>query len=111
MAAAGLGVRTVRRGTGRRHGARRGREHGVVVDTGPDPRLVDRCLRDLGITRVPLLLLTHFHADHVRGLTGALRGRKWVRSRRRVSTNRRTRPSSSAERPPPPRSRWCGPSR
>ncbi|MGW4228192.1 ComEC/Rec2 family competence protein [Streptomyces sp. NPDC004980] len=49
---------------------------GVVVDTGPDPRLVDRCLRDLGITRVPLLLLTHFHADHVRGLPGALRGRE-----------------------------------
>ncbi|MEU1467880.1 ComEC/Rec2 family competence protein [Streptomyces sp. NPDC005761] len=48
---------------------------GVVVDAGPDPRLVDRCLRDLDITRVPLLLLTHFHADHVRGLTGVLRGR------------------------------------
>ncbi|MFJ8884001.1 ComEC/Rec2 family competence protein [Streptomyces sp. NPDC102402] len=49
---------------------------GVVVDTGPEPRLVDRCLRDLGITRVPLLLLTHFHADHVRGLPGVLRGRE-----------------------------------
>jgi len=48
----------------------------VVVDTGPEPRLVDRCLRDLGITRVPLLLLTHFHADHVRGLPGVLRGRE-----------------------------------
>ncbi|MFC9246423.1 ComEC/Rec2 family competence protein [Streptomyces sp. NPDC057136] len=48
---------------------------GVVVDTGPEPRLVDRCLRDLGVTRVPLLLLTHFHADHVRGLPGVLRGR------------------------------------
>jgi competence protein ComEC len=49
---------------------------GVVVDTGPEPQLVDRCLRDLGVTRVPLLLLTHFHADHVRGLPGALRGRE-----------------------------------
>ena len=49
---------------------------GVMVDTGPEPRLVDRCLRDLGITRVPLLLLTHFHADHVRGLPGVLRGRE-----------------------------------
>lgn len=48
---------------------------GVVVDAGPDPRLADRCLRDLGITEVPLLVLTHFHADHVRGLPGALRGR------------------------------------
>ncbi|MGV9356594.1 ComEC/Rec2 family competence protein [Streptomyces misionensis] len=49
---------------------------GVVVDTGPDPAPVDRCLRRLGITRVPLLVLTHFHADHVAGLTGVLRGRE-----------------------------------
>ncbi|MFD9908287.1 ComEC/Rec2 family competence protein [Streptomyces sp. NPDC059063] len=48
---------------------------GVVVDAGPDPVLVDRCLRALGITRVPLVLLTHFHADHVAGLPGVLRGR------------------------------------
>ncbi|MER7191673.1 ComEC/Rec2 family competence protein [Streptomyces flaveolus] len=48
---------------------------GVVVDTGPDPALVDRCLRSLGITRVPLVVLTHFHADHVAGLPGVLRGR------------------------------------
>ncbi|QCX76548.1 ComEC family competence protein [Streptomyces sp. YIM 121038] len=48
---------------------------GVVVDAGPDPMLVDRCLRSLGITRVPLVLLTHFHADHVAGLPGVLRGR------------------------------------
>ncbi|MCQ8827619.1 ComEC/Rec2 family competence protein [Streptomyces malaysiensis] len=47
----------------------------VVVDTGPEPRAVDRCLRSLGIVRIPLLVLTHFHADHVAGLTGALRGR------------------------------------
>ncbi|MEU8702887.1 ComEC/Rec2 family competence protein [Streptomyces sp. NPDC048680] len=49
---------------------------GVVVDAGPDPRPADQCLRDLGITRVPLLVLTHFHADHVRGLPGVLRGRE-----------------------------------
>lgn len=47
----------------------------VVVDAGPDPALVDRCLRRLGVTRVPLVLLTHFHADHVEGLPGVLRGR------------------------------------
>ncbi|MFF5665274.1 ComEC/Rec2 family competence protein [Streptomyces griseofuscus] len=49
---------------------------GVVVDAGPDPAAVDRCLRQLGITRVPLLVLTHFHADHVAGLPGVLRGRE-----------------------------------
>lgn len=49
---------------------------GVVVDAGPDPVLVDRCLRTLGITRIPLVVLTHFHADHVAGLPGVLRGRQ-----------------------------------
>lgn len=48
---------------------------GVVVDAGPDPTLVDRCLRTLGVTRIPLVVLTHFHADHVAGLPGVLRGR------------------------------------
>ena len=47
----------------------------VVVDAGPDPDLVDRCLDDLGVERVELLALTHFHADHVAGLPGVLRGR------------------------------------
>ena len=37
---------------------------------------MDRCLRDLGIRRIPLVVLTHFHADHVEGLPGVLRGRR-----------------------------------
>ncbi len=49
---------------------------GVVVDAGPDPALVDRCLRRLRVTSVPLLVLTHFHADHVNGVAGVLRGRE-----------------------------------
>jgi competence protein ComEC len=53
-----------------------GRGAGVVVDTGPDPGAADRCLRRLRVTRVPLLVLTHFHADHVGGLPGVLRGRR-----------------------------------
>jgi competence protein ComEC len=47
----------------------------VVVDTGPEPRAVDRCLARLGVARVSLLVLTHFHADHVEGVPGVLRGR------------------------------------
>ncbi|WP_370290151.1 ComEC/Rec2 family competence protein [Nocardioides sp.] len=48
----------------------------VVVDAGPDPDAVDSCLKRLGVTRVPLLVLTHFHADHVNGIAGVLRGRR-----------------------------------
>jgi competence protein ComEC len=54
---------------------RAGKATGVVVDTGPDPRAMDRCLDRLGIDRVPVLVLTHFHADHVDGLPGVLGGR------------------------------------
>jgi competence protein ComEC len=48
----------------------------VVVDTGPDPAAMNQCLRELGVKRVPVLVLTHFHADHAGGLAGVLRGRK-----------------------------------
>ena len=47
----------------------------VVVDTGPDPGLVDGCLDRLGVATIPLLVLSHLHADHVDGLSGALEGR------------------------------------
>ncbi|GLY90050.1 ComEC/Rec2 family competence protein [Actinoallomurus iriomotensis] len=47
----------------------------AVVDAGPDPLAMDRCLRDLGVHAVPLLVLTHPHADHIDGLPGVLRGR------------------------------------
>ena len=52
-----------------------GPREGVVVDAGPDPALVDGCLRRLGVDRVPAVVLTHFHADHVDGLPGVLDGR------------------------------------
>jgi competence protein ComEC len=48
----------------------------VVVDAGPDARVVDRCLRDLGVDHVALLVLSHFHADHATGVAGVLRGRR-----------------------------------
>jgi competence protein ComEC len=48
----------------------------LVIDAGPDPHAVDRCLRSLGVVRIPLLLLTHDHADHVEGLPGVLRDRQ-----------------------------------
>lgn len=47
----------------------------VIVDSGPDPGLVDSCLDRLDVATVPLLVLTHLHADHVDGLLGVLDGR------------------------------------
>ncbi len=47
----------------------------VVVDTGPDPAALDRCLDRLGVERVPLVVLTHLHADHVGGLSAVFEGR------------------------------------
>lgn len=47
----------------------------VAVDTGPDAAKEDACATRLGITRIPLVILTHFHADHVDGLPGLLKGR------------------------------------
>lgn len=48
----------------------------VVVDAGPDPGAVDACLDRLGVGAVPLVVLTHFHADHVDGLSGVFRDRR-----------------------------------
>jgi competence protein ComEC len=47
----------------------------MVVDAGPEPIAVDGCMRRLGVRAVPLLVLTHLHADHVDGLDGVLHGR------------------------------------
>jgi len=48
----------------------------VVVDAGPEAALVDRCLDRLDVEVVPLVVLTHFHADHVAGLSGVYDGRR-----------------------------------
>jgi len=53
-----------------------GQGSALVVDAGPDPQAMDRCLRRLGVERIPLVVLTHFHADHVDGLAGVLGGRR-----------------------------------
>ena len=61
---------------------RAGPRDAVVVDTGPDPVAMRRCLGQLGVRRVPLLVLTHFHDDHTGGLDAVLGarpvGQVWV---------------------------------
>jgi competence protein ComEC len=52
-----------------------GNHRAIVIDTGPDPIAEDRCLHQLGVKKIELLILTHVHADHVGGVDGALRDR------------------------------------
>lgn len=47
----------------------------VVVDAGPEPADIDRCLDRLEVKRLRVVVLTHFHDDHVSGLPGVLRER------------------------------------
>lgn len=47
----------------------------VVVDTGPEPVALGGCLDRLNITRVPLVVLSHLHADHIGGLQAVFDGR------------------------------------
>ena len=63
-------------GQGDGFAVRLGPREALVIDTGPDPEPIDACLSRLGISRVPLLVLTHLHADHVEGLPGLLKGRQ-----------------------------------
>ncbi|WP_308287070.1 ComEC/Rec2 family competence protein [Actinomadura parmotrematis] len=83
-----------------------GPRRAVVVDAGPDPRAVDGCLDRLGVRDVPLLVLTHPHADHVDGVPGVRDGRS-VRlvlttprgpgRERRFTGDLRTRPAKAGE--------------
>lgn len=52
-----------------------GKNEALVIDVGPDAKLMDECLKNLGVKKIPLLVISHFHADHVHGLDGALFGR------------------------------------
>ncbi len=59
---------------------RTGLDAAIVVDVGPEPAAIDSCLADLGIVTIDLLVLSHFHQDHVGGLAGALNRRVVHRS-------------------------------
>jgi competence protein ComEC len=50
--------------------------HAVLVDAGPEPAAISSCLRRLRVSVLDSVVLSHFHADHVDGLSGALAGRE-----------------------------------
>ncbi len=53
-----------------------GAGNAIVVDVGPEPEKMDQCLNKLGIKSIPLLILTHFHSDHVGGISKVLQNRR-----------------------------------
>ena len=55
---------------------RSGEHSAMVIDAGPDPDSIDRCLRRLQVLTVDVLILTHAHADHYGGAEGVFRDRE-----------------------------------
>ena len=53
-----------------------GNHAAALFDVGPDPTLIDRCLKVLKIKSLPLIVLSHNHADHTFGLSGATKNRE-----------------------------------
>lgn len=48
----------------------------IVIDAGPDPEALDRCLDGLRIETVDLLVISHVHADHYAGAEATGDGRQ-----------------------------------
>jgi competence protein ComEC len=52
-----------------------GKNSAIVIDTGPDEKAIDHCLKKLRIKSIPLLVLIHFHFDHVGAVSAVRNGR------------------------------------
>lgn len=51
---------------------RTGPDSAMVIDTGDEPTLAQRCLQQAQITQIDIVVITHLHADHVGGVQGVL---------------------------------------
>jgi competence protein ComEC len=47
-------------------------DHYGLIDVGPDPKLLSSCLAALGISRINLLVLTHYDLDHIGGVDAVI---------------------------------------
>ena len=54
---------------------RTGPHSAILIDAGNDDGAANRCLAKLKITNIELLVISHYHSDHVGGLKSALAGR------------------------------------
>lgn len=48
----------------------------ALFDVGPNPVLINRCLKVLGVKELTLIVLSHNHADHTFGFSGAAKNRE-----------------------------------
>ena len=111
VATTGWVVLAVRRRAGRRHPApvRRDADRALLVDVGPgsDSAVAD-CVRDAGIRRL-VVVLTHFHADHVDGLAAVLDALPVVGRPDHAGARTRARPPYVVDLRSPARRAGCGP--
>jgi competence protein ComEC len=49
-----------------------GNNDAVVIDTGVEDKDSKKCIQELGVKKIELLILTHFHNDHIGGLKGVV---------------------------------------
>lgn len=47
-----------------------GSDAAALFDAGPEPALLERCLDLFGVSELPLVVLSHRHADHYAGFSG-----------------------------------------
>ncbi|MFF0990668.1 ComEC/Rec2 family competence protein [Kocuria nitroreducens] len=86
----------------------------VLVDTGPDPEALARCLRRSGVEHLDLVVLSHAHADHTGGVPALARhgpiGEVWYATAAAAPPDELTEalPGTPARRPAPGETRTLG---
>lgn len=62
----------------------------ILFDAGPDPRALAGCLKRVGVKRLPLIIISHGHADHYFGAEGLSShftvGEIWSNGNSQIST-------------------------